>query len=125
MRQLRIKRIYEPRSSDDGMRLLVDRMWPRGVSKAKAELDEWLRSIAPSPDLCKWFGHRPDRFEEFRARYRAELTESPEQRSAVERVLRELEQHDVTLLYAARDPVHNHAQVLLQYLEEHRPEREG
>ncbi|WP_337186362.1 DUF488 family protein [Phenylobacterium sp.] len=107
-----IKRAYDPPDPADGVRVLVDRLWPRGLRKADSAIDLWLRDVAPTAALRRWFGHRPDRWAEFRKRYAAELAENP----AVG-TLRSLEAHDVTLLYAARDEVHNHARVLLEHLE--------
>lgn len=106
------KRAYEPAEPEDGFRVLVDRLWPRGLKKADAKVDLWLREIAPSPELRRWFGHRPDRWEAFRDRYRAELADNP--------AVAELQaawKRPVTLLYAARDEVHNNAKVLLDYLQ--------
>jgi uncharacterized protein YeaO (DUF488 family) len=105
---VRIKRIYEPAVPADGTRILVDRLWPRGVSKARAKLALWMKDVAPSPKLRVWFGHRPERFKEFDRRYKHELTGNP----AVGQ-LRKLARRDrVTLLYGARDPNINHAAVL-------------
>ncbi|MCG2839419.1 DUF488 domain-containing protein [Sandaracinobacter sp. RS1-74] len=112
---LRIKRIYASPGAEDGQRVLVDRLWPRGVSKAKAELTLWLKEIAPSPDLRKWFEHQPDRFAAFSADYRAELAANPE---AVARLRALIDRGPVTLLYAARDPQCNHALVLQAYMRE-------
>lgn len=108
-----IKRIYEAPSLDDGYRILIDRLWPRGVSKESAALDLWLKEIAPTPELRTWFGHAPERFEEFKARYEIELEQNP-----ALTLLRDLiKQHkNVTLLYAAHDPQINHAVVLRDYL---------
>ncbi|HEY4779141.1 MAG TPA: DUF488 domain-containing protein [Solirubrobacterales bacterium] len=109
---LSIKRIYEAPGEEDGLRVLVDRLWPRGVSKEDAALDLWLKDVAPSPELRTWFGHEPDRFEEFSIRYRAELETNP----ALDRLLamaREAE--TVTLLYGARDQERNHAVVLCDF----------
>ncbi|HXE10047.1 MAG TPA: DUF488 domain-containing protein [Verrucomicrobiae bacterium] len=109
-----IKRIYEPASASDGYRVLVDRLWPRGVSKEKATLDGWLKEVAPSPPLRVWFGHEPERFAEFKARYETELADNP----AVTELRRLTEEHPtVTLLYAAHDPKVNHAVVLRDYVE--------
>lgn len=110
---LKIKRVYEAAAPHDGYRVLVDRLWPRGLRKENAAVDWWLKDIAPSPELRTWFGHKPERFEEFSLRYQAELTDSP----AVAE-LREKMTHtrDVTLLYGARDIEHNHAKVLLDFL---------
>jgi uncharacterized protein YeaO (DUF488 family) len=108
-----IERVYEHPASDDGYRVLVDRLWPRGVSKEAAALDLWLKEVAPSPELRVWFDHRSDRFEEFGARYAAELDENP----AVEQLLElEKEHGSVTLLYGAKDPQVNHAVVLRDFL---------
>lgn len=105
----RIKRIYDEPTDADGWRVLVDRLWPRGLLKETAALDTWLKDVAPSPDLRRWWDHDPDRLEEFAARYRDELETNP----ALED-LREMgdEHRTVTLLYAARDPHVNHARIL-------------
>lgn len=109
-----IKRIYAPAGAADGYRVLVDRLWPRGVRKEDAALDAWLREVAPSPALRRWFGHEPSRWEGFRHRYAAELdTLADHWRPLAERAAR----HRVTLLYAARDEEHNHALALKNYLE--------
>ena len=115
-----IKRIYEPASEGDGRRYLVDRLWPRGISKERARLDEWAKDVAPSPALCAWFGHKPERFAEFSEKYRAELDVDPEKNSAVHRLWEAGTAGQVTLLYAARDESVNHAAVLLRVLEEMR-----
>lgn len=112
---LQIKRIYEDPSESDGYRVLVDRLWPRGVSKEAAQLDDWMKQITPSPELRKWFDHDPDKFEEFRKRYEAELAEKDE---PVEKLLRLAADRNVSLLYAAKDETHNHAIVLKEFLEE-------
>src|SRR5579864_90633 len=118
MRNARIKRVYEPPLAGDGARILIDRLWPRGVSRQAAALTLWLKEIAPSPTLRQWFGHDPARWSEFRRRYRAELEDNA---SAVARV-RELQvSKPVTLVYAARDQEHNHARVLAEFL--NRPAR--
>ncbi len=111
--KLNIKRAYEQPSRNDGARILVDRIWPRGVSKKKAALDEWFKDIAPSPDLRKWFGHDPERFAEFRRRYRAELKSN---KVAVKHMRDLMKKGRVTLLYGAHDEEHNHARVLAEYL---------
>jgi uncharacterized protein YeaO (DUF488 family) len=112
---LRIKRIYEAPAADDGTRILVDRLWPRGVRKENAALDAWIKNAAPSPDLRKWFNHDPERFEEFASRYRAELKHN----AALDEIRALLKENTVTLLYAAHDPDCNHALVLADYLREH------
>jgi len=110
MRSVAIKRVYERPAESDGTRILVDRLWPRGVSKAKAALDGWAKDAAPSPALRKWFDHRPERFAEFKKRYRAELKNNPAVAD-----LRALP-GKVMLLYGAHDPKVNHAVVLAQVL---------
>ena len=112
---VRIKRAYEAAITSDGCRVLVDRLWPRGVSKERAELDEWLKDVAPSTELRTWWNHDPARMEEFALRYRAELDSNTE---AV-RALRALVDAGVTtLIYGAKDPHVNHARVLAEYLKE-------
>lgn len=106
------KRVYEPRSDSDGIRILVDRLWPRGVRKEAAALDHWAKEIAPSPGLRKWFGHRPERFAQFEAKYLDELSTNP----AVDEILGCIGRRKATLLYAARDPGINHAAVLARFL---------
>lgn len=113
---LRIKRVYLPPEKSDGQRVLVDRLWPRGVSKDEAQLTLWLKEAGPTTDLRKWFGHDPARWEEFRSRYADELKDNP----AVA-TLRELAgKGDLTLLYSAHDEAHNQAVVLADFLEKHR-----
>ncbi|MER7673283.1 DUF488 domain-containing protein [Kitasatospora sp. NPDC096128] len=109
------RRIYEDSSPGDGQRVLVDRVWPRGVKKADAHLDEWLRDVAPSTELRTWYGHAPERFAEFRRRYLAELRDAGH-REAVDH-LRELAAHEpLTLLTATRDVDHSQAAVLAEWL---------
>ena len=111
---VRIRRVYEEPSADDGLRVLVDRLWPRGRSKQSAHVDVWLKDIAPSKNLRTWFGHIPERFDGFAARYRAELDANPE---AVGRLRELIAGHSrVTLLYGAKDSEHNNAVVLREYL---------
>ena len=112
-----LKRIYEPASDDDGKRILVDRIWPRGISKDKAKLDLWMKEIAPSTELRKEFNHKPERFEEFKAHYINELKEDDEKIAAIEELLRMIEEGKVTLLFGAKDEVHNQAVVLKEVLE--------
>ncbi len=109
-----VKRVYEAAGPDDGARILVDRIWPRGLSKGDAALTSWWKEIAPSPELRKWFGHDPSRWEEFRRRYSEELDRNGAAVDAFEEWLRAGGR--VTLLYAARDETHNHARVLEGYL---------
>jgi uncharacterized protein YeaO (DUF488 family) len=111
---LRIKRIYESPEETDGFRVLVDRLWPRGVSKEKAHLDLWLKEIAPSDTLRKWFGHDPKRWTGFIAKYRKELTIRKDLVGQIRKL--EKDHGDVTLLYSAHDPDHNQAVALLRLL---------
>ena len=110
---LRLKRAYEPAEPGDGVRLLVDRLWPRGVSKAKAALDDWLKDIAPSAELRQWFGHDPRRWVEFQRRYRSELRQHAEE---LERIRALAKTKTVTLIYSAHDEEHNDAVVLKDVL---------
>ena len=114
MVDFRIKRIYEPAAAADGTRILVDRVWPRGVSKEEAAVDVWLKEVAPSTELRKWFGHEPERFGAFRERYLEELKENP----AVDELKALAADHEVvTLLYGAKDEVHNQAVILQELLQ--------
>lgn len=114
---LQIKRMYLPPSSDDGYRVLVDRLWPRGVTRAEAKLDEWLKILAPSASLRTWYGHRPDRWREFRSRYRLELAEA-EPTVELRRLSRMAKHSALTLVYAARNEHENQALVLRQAIED-------
>lgn len=110
---VRVKRVYDDPAPDDGHRVLVDRMWPRGLSKERAGVDEWARDLAPSTDLRRWFGHDPERFAEFRARYRDELAARAEKLDELrERARRE----PVTILYAARDEECNNGVVVAELI---------
>jgi uncharacterized protein YeaO (DUF488 family) len=109
---IQIKRVYERPSPEDGVRILVDRLWPRGLRKDAASLDHWCKDIAPSPELRKWFDHREDRFDEFGKRYRLELKGNP----ALADFRKLTKSGKVTLLYAAHDEKVNHAVVLSEYL---------
>jgi len=112
-----LKRAYEPPSPDDGMRVLVDRLWPRGLSKEQLAVDLWLKEVAPSDELRRWYGHEPRRWKSFAAKYRAELA----QRTDLLHLLDELRRRgQVTLLYGARDTAGNNAVVLREVLEERR-----
>jgi uncharacterized protein YeaO (DUF488 family) len=110
---IRLKRAYEPAESSDGYRVLIDRLWPRGLSRERASLDEWNRELAPTTELRQWFGHEPGRFEEFRQRYVDELRA---QRSALAGLRRRAREGKVTLVYAAKDNEHNDAVVLAEVL---------
>jgi uncharacterized protein YeaO (DUF488 family) len=114
---VRLKRAYDPAEPRDGYRVLVDRLWPRGVSKERAHLDEWARELAPSAELRTWFGHDPDRFAAFERRYRAELAAHDEKLDELRRRARE---GTLTLVYGARDEEHNDAVVLAELVREHR-----
>lgn len=110
---VRTKRAYERAEPGDGYRILVDRLWPRGVRKEAARVDEWAKELAPSPELRRWFGHDPERFEEFRRRYREELAGRAEE---LDEVRRRARAGTVTLVYGARDREHNGAVVLAELL---------
>ena len=109
-----IKRVYEPPAKTDGTRILIDRLWPRGLTKEAAKVDVWLKDIAPSPALRKWFAHDPDKMEEFAKKYTRELEQNPDPVNELKQYTRK---GKVTLLYGAKDPECNHALVLQSYLE--------
>ncbi len=110
---IQCKRIYLPAEDTDGYRVLVDRLWPRGIRKEDAKVDLWAKQLAPSTELRKWFGHIPERFEEFSKRYIDELKANPE----TQQIIEDIRKHDiVTLLYAAKDEEHNNAAVLAKLL---------
>jgi len=112
-KRLRLKRVYEPAAPEDGVRVLIDRLWPRGLTKEKAAIDHWIKDIAPSTELRKWFGHDPDRWPEFRNRYMKELR----QHEALLIQIRDLaKEGTVTLLFGAHDEKHNDAVVLQEVL---------
>jgi uncharacterized protein YeaO (DUF488 family) len=113
----KLKRVYEEPSPEDRFRVLVERLWPRGVSKERAELDLWLKDVAPSPELRKWFSHDPAKWEAFQERYVAELKEDKE---ALHLLMQKAREGTVTLVYASHDEEHNGALVLKEYLEHHR-----
>jgi uncharacterized protein YeaO (DUF488 family) len=117
MTALHIKRAYEPREDIDGCRILVDRLWPRGVTKAAAAIDHWFKEVAPSTELRRWFDHRADRWAEFQKRYRAELDGEP-QRALLNELTAIAAAGPTTLLYSARDEQHNQAVVLAAVLRE-------
>ena len=111
---IKIKRIYKEPAKSDGYRVLIDHIWPRGVSKDEAELGEWCKKIAPSSKLRKWFDHDPEKFSEFREKYTKELDDNP----VTKDLLKQVKEHKtVTLVYAAKDEKHNNAVVLQKYLE--------
>jgi len=108
-----IKRVYEPPQQADGERILVDRVWPRGLSRDKAAVNRWMKEIAPSSGLRKWFGHRPDRWDQFRQAYLEELAQHEDAHRELRRLCRRA---PVTLLFAARDERHNNAVVIREWL---------
>jgi uncharacterized protein YeaO (DUF488 family) len=110
---VRAKRAYDPAEDGDGYRVLIDHVWPRGVSRERARLDDWARELAPSDELRKWFGHDPGRFAEFRARYRDELADHSQR---LEELRRRARTGTLTIVYAARDRQHNNAVVLSELL---------
>ncbi|MFE9105647.1 DUF488 domain-containing protein [Actinomadura geliboluensis] len=113
--EVRLRRVYDQASSEDGKRILVDRVWPRGLSKDKARLDEWEKDVAPSTELRKWYGHDVDRFEEFTARYDAELRD-PDRAAALDRLRALAARGTITLLTATKDIDHSQAAVLAAHL---------
>ena len=110
----RVKRVYDEPTKSDGRRVLVDHLWPRGLKKNEAQIDEWLKEIAPSTRLRKWFGHDPARWKEFKKKYAAELDG---QRDQVEKLAREASKRRITLLFSAKDTQHNNAVALKEYIE--------
>jgi uncharacterized protein YeaO (DUF488 family) len=111
---IKLKRVYEKPSRDDGLRVLVERLWPRGVSKERAAVDLWLKELAPSPELRKWFGHDPARWVEFQRRYFKELAAK---RDAIKQLRQRSRQETITFVYAARDEAHSGALALKGYLQ--------
>lgn len=118
MYSLRLKRVYSSPESSDGLRILVDRLWPRGLKREVACVDQWNKAVAPSPELRAWFHHAPERFNLFRAAYLSELDKNPASRQFVDDCRTRLRDGNVTLLYAAKDTTHNHAVILLEWLAE-------
>ena len=112
--QAQIKRVYEEPSEDDGKRILIDRLWPRGLTKEKAKIDVWLKDIAPSIQLRQWFGHDHQKWREFKRRYQGELEKNM---TIVSQLVELLKKGNVTLVYGAKDKEHNDAVVLKEYLE--------
>lgn len=113
---IELKRVYEKPAITDGKRILVERLWPRGLTKEKAQVDVWLKDIAPSTALRKWFGHDPDKWTEFKKRYRVELMGNGE---AVARLKDEVGTHKATLVYGSKDEIHNAAIVLMEFCSAH------
>lgn len=116
--KIHIKRIYEDKAQGDGTRILVDRIWPRGIKKEDAEIDDWAKDLAPSTEARKDFNHDPDKFEEFAERYEQELEQSDEAQDYIDK-LKADKPLNLTLLFAAKDTEHNHALVLQKYLQKH------
>src|SRR5215204_7823663 len=114
---IKIKRVYEQPDKNDGRRILVDRLWPRGLTKEKADVDLWLKDIAPSTELRKWFGHDPDRWEEFKERYRAEL-EEVDKMGVLRDIAKWAREENVTLLFGAKDTRQNDARALEAFIRE-------
>jgi uncharacterized protein YeaO (DUF488 family) len=108
---LKIKRAYDKKVTGDGKRILIDRLWPRGLSKAEANIEEWVKELAPSTELRKWFGHDPARWIEFRKRYIKELSE-PDKKALLENISQTALRHNVTLIYSAKDTEHSDVKVL-------------
>ena len=112
--QIRLKRAYQPASDDDGVRILVERLWPRGLTKANVAVDHWVKDVAPTSELRNWYGHRPARWQEFRTRYRRELNKNP---SAMSSLLKLCSGQRVTFIFAAKDVLRDSAVVLKEYLD--------
>ena len=113
--KLKLKRVYDEPDAADGKRILVDRLWPRGLTKEKAQVDLWLKEIAPTTELRKWFNHEPEKWAEFQKRYRRELEENDE---VVKQLKTEMKKGEVTLVYGAKDEEHNAAVVLREFVED-------
>jgi len=111
---IKLKRVYAPAASDDGMRFLVERLWPRGIKKTELQMQAWLKDVAPSTDLRQWFGHDPAKWSDFRKRYFRELSANPD---AVEPILTAAKRGTVTLLYSSHDTEHNNAVALKEFIE--------
>lgn len=112
-----VKRVYAPVAADDGLRILVDRLWPRGLSREQARIDEWHKAIAPSAELRRWFAHEPDRYDEFQRRYHAELECREDQVAELKKSIgQSMGKGRCSLLYAAKDEIHNNAVALRTYL---------
>lgn len=112
MKQIILHRIYDKSITPEGIRVLIDRLWPRGIKKEEANIDYWFKEVAPSSELRKWFGHKPERFEEFRLKYLQELRNDEEKCQKVDEICQMLDENNVILLYGAKDTEKNHAVVL-------------
>lgn len=115
MKTINIKRVYDDKSKDDGYRVFIDRLWPRGVSKDEAHFDEWLKELAPSTELRKWFDHKPERFDEFSKRYKKEIQDHKEE---IDKLRNIAKSQKITLLFAAKNAEMNNAVVIKEILEE-------
>ena len=115
---IQLKRVYESPEESDGYRILTDRLWPRGISREKAALDLWAKDMAPSSELRKWFGHDPEKFEKFKKRNAEELSGNPDTEKFISLIREELQKGPVTLLYGAKDEIHNQAVVLKEFLKD-------
>jgi uncharacterized protein YeaO (DUF488 family) len=113
--ETKLKRIYEKPEKEDGFRILVDRLWPRGLTKEKANVDLWLKEIAPTTELRKWFNHEPEKWNDFKKKY---VTELKRNKASVATLKEKINEGTVTILYGAKDEVHNEAQVILDYVKE-------
>lgn len=118
MNELKYKRIYETPVEADGFRVLVDKLWPRGMKKENAKIELWAKEIAPSDELRRWFSHTPERYDEFKQRYRQELSENSASKEFKDLCVQKLHDHNVTLLYGAKNEKYNHAVVLKEWLAE-------
>src|SRR5699024_2549739 len=116
---INIKRAYDEYDKADGMRILVDRMWPRGISKAEAHLDEWEKEVAPSEELRKWFDHDPEKYKSFKEKYKQEMKDNKLQKESLNKLKKWTKQHEknITLIYGAKDEKYNHAKVLKEILD--------
>jgi len=117
---VKLKRAYEAPTKDDGERVLVERLWPRGLTKQKAKIDLWVKEISPSTELRKWFGHDPEKWDEFRRRYKSELKQQPE---LVDQLRDKARKGPITFVYAAKDELHNSALLLKEFVESGNPQR--
>ena len=118
MNELKCKRIYEPTVETDGFRILVDKLWPRGIKKENAKIDFWAKEIAPSDELRKWFSHTPEKYDEFNKRYKQELSSNSASQKFKDLCRQKMKDHNLTLLYAAKNENCNHAIVLKEWLDE-------
>lgn len=113
---LQKKRIYEKAEKTDGKRILVDRIWPRGISRQQAHIDSWAKELTPSTELRKWFNHQPERFDDFKKAYLDELTNNPEALITMKKIAAQSHEQMITLVFAAKDPLYNHVVILMEAL---------